>query len=212
MRFPILAAAVFSVFLAQGDLSLRIDTPSENDTVSGTVEIRGAVAAPGMSRFRLDFAYQQNPTNTWFPIAEGTEPVSNGMLAEWDTTTVTEGTYSLRLRGYLRDGSVRDVIVNGIRVRRAAAPAPSPTGEVVIPFQPDSQISGRAAVFPAATAVLAFESTQSSPKTPDRVSIFLFGAGLTLLTFGLAGLRLRWLRWRHRRFVLRTREKEINHG
>jgi hypothetical protein len=213
MRIPILAAAVVSIFLAQGDLSLRIESPSENDNISGTVEIRGTAAALGMTRFRVDFAYQQNPTNTWFPIAEGTEPVPNGVLAEWDTTPVSEGTYSLRLRGYLQDGTVQDAIVNGIRVRRSAAPAPSPSGEVVIPFQPDAQTSGRAAaVFPAPTAVSASRSAQTTPKTPERVSVFLFGAGLVLLSFGLAGLRSRWLSWRHRRFVLRTRENESNHG
>jgi hypothetical protein len=213
MRFPILAAAVFSVFLAQGDVSLRIDSPSENGSVSGTVEIRGTAAAPGMTRYRVDFAYQQNPTNTWFPIAEGTEPVPNGVLAEWDTARVSEGTYSLRLAAYLQDGSVLEVIAAGIRVRRTAAPVPSPSGEVVIPFQPDAQTSGRvAAVFPAPTAVFPPGPSQTAPQAPDRASIFLFGAGLALLAFGLAGLRSRWLGWRHRRFVLRTRENESNHG
>jgi hypothetical protein len=213
MRFPILAAAVFSIFLAQSDASLRIDSPSENESISGTVEIRGTAAAPGMTRYRVDFAYQQNPTSTWFPIAEGTEPVQSGVLGEWDTMPVSEGMYSLRLRAYLQDGSVRDAIVNGIRVRRSAAPAPPPSGEVVIPFQPDAQTSGWvAAAFPAPTAVFAPGPFQTTRTAPYRVGVFLTGAGLALLAFGLAGLRSRWKVWRHRRFVLRTRENGSNHG
>jgi hypothetical protein len=212
MRFPILAAAVFSIFLAQGDASLRIDSPSEKDSVSGTVEIRGTAAAPGMTRYRVDFAYQQNPTNTWFSIAESTEPVQNGVLAEWGTALVSEGTYSLRLSAYLQDGSVRSVTVGGVRVTRGAALLPSPSGEFVIHFQPDAQTSGRAAAFPAPTANFVPESLQAARAAPGRASLFLAGAVLALLAFGLAGLRFLWKRWRHHQFVLRARKNENNHG
>jgi hypothetical protein len=212
MRIPILAAAVFSLFLAQGDETLRIDTPPENGTVSGTVEIRGTAAAPGMTRYRVDFAYEQNPTNTWFPIAEGTAPVQHGILGEWETAQVSEGTYSLRLAAFLQDGSVRYAVATGIRVRRASAPVPSPSEEMVIPFQPDAQTSGRAAVFPAPTAVSAVAPQEASGAVSYRAIPFLAGAGLALLAFGLAGLRSRWLWWKHRQFVLHVRKNESDHG
>jgi hypothetical protein len=212
MRIPILAAAVFSLFLAQGDDLLRIDSPAENGTVSGTVEIRGSAAVSGMSRYRVDFAYDQNPTDTWFPVSEANSPVRNGVLAEWDTTHLSEGTYSLRLSAFLQDGSVRDSAVNGIRVLRSAAPVPSPSGEMVIPFQPDAQTSGRAAVFPASTAVFASEPNQTAGPVPYRVPAFLAGAGLALLAFALVGLRSRWLWWKHRRFVASVRKNESTHG
>ncbi len=213
MRFPILAAAVFSVFLAQGDATLRIDSPSEKQSVSGTVDIRGTAASPGMTRYRVDFAYEKNPTGTWFPIAEGTAPVQNGVLAEWDTASISEGTYSLRLAAYGQDGSLRNVTASGIRVSRSAVPVPSPSGEFVIPFQPDAQTSGRAAaVFPAPTAAFVSGTARIAPAGPDKGILFLAGAGLACAAFGLAGLRFRWKDWRHRRFIDRSREKENPHG
>jgi hypothetical protein len=211
MRFPILVAAVFSLFLAQGDESLRIDSPPANGTVSGTVEIRGIAAVTGMIRYSVDFAYGQNPTNTWFPIADGTTPVQHGSLAEWDTTLISEGTYSLRLTAFLQDGSVRDVLAAGIRVRRTAAPAPSSSGETVIPFQPDAQTSGRAAVFPAPTAAFASGPSPSGAALPYREIAFLSGAGLALLAFGTFWVRSRALARKHRRFVLQIRKNESDH-
>ncbi len=212
MRIPILAAAVFSLFLAQGDESLHIDSPSANGTVSGTVEIRGTAAVAGMTSYSVDFAYGQNPTNTWFPIADGTTPVQHGVLAEWDTTGISEGTYSLRLTAYLQDSSVRDILVVGIRVRRTAAPAPTTSGETVIPFQPDAQTSGRAAVFPAPTTVFASGPPPSGAALLNREIAFLSGAGLALLAFGTFWVRSRVLARKHRRFVLQIHKNESDHG
>jgi hypothetical protein len=211
MRIPILAAAVFSLFLFQGDESLHIDSPTENGTVYGTVEIKGTAAVTGMTRFRVDFAYEQNPTNTWFPITEGTVPVQNGVLAEWDTSQIREGTYTLRLTAFRQDGSVQNTLVNGIRVRRTAAPTPAPPGETVIPVKPDGQSSAKAAVFPAPTAIAASSRSNSSKPVSFRWIAFVFGAGFTLAAFGFFWLRSRWLWWKHRRFVLQIRKNESSH-
>jgi hypothetical protein len=212
MRFPILAAVVFSLFLLQGDESLHIDSPPENGTVFGTVEIKGTAAAPGMTCYRVDFAYEQNPTNTWFPIAEGTEPVQNGTLVEWDTSQIREGTYSLRLTAYLQDGSIRQAVANGIRVRRAALPTQQNPQETVIPVEPDGQSAGRAAaIFPAPTAAVALGPLNSSEPISFQEIAFLSGGGLALLAFGLFWFRSRWVWWKHRRLVLQIRKNESNH-
>jgi hypothetical protein len=211
MHLPILAAAVFSVFLAQGDETLRIESPAANAAVSGMVEIRGTAAVAGMTRYRADFAYAQNPTGTHFPIADATAPVQRGVLAEWDTSAVSEGTYSLRLTAYQADGSSRNVVVENIRVRRTAASAPTPAGEIVIPFQPDAQTSGRAAAFPAPTAVFA-SGSPSVPAHSDRLIAFFSGAGLALAAIGLFRARSLALEWKHRRFVASVRKNESNHG
>jgi hypothetical protein len=134
------------------------------------------------------------------------------VLAEWDTTRISEGTYSLRLTAFLQDGSARDILTTGIRVRRAAAPAPSSSGETVIPFQPDAQTSGRAAVFPAPTAAFASGPPPSSAALPCREIAFLSGAGLALLAFGTFWVRSRVLARKRRRFVLQIRKNESDHG
>ncbi len=212
MRFPILVVAIFSLFLVQGDESLRIDSPSPNETLTGIVEIRGTAAVTGMVHYRVDFAYEKNPIDTWFLISEGTTPVQHEVLAEWDVTPISGGTYSLRLTAFLQDGSVRDVVVEGIRVR-TTAPAVTPlAGETVIPFQPDAQTSGRAAVFPAPTVTFASGPSPSGAALPFWVIAFLSGAGLALLVLGLFEARSLWLRWNHRRFVRQIQKKESGHG
>jgi hypothetical protein len=81
----------------------------------------------------------------------------------------------------------------------------------VIPFQPDAQTSGRAAVFPAPTAAFASGPSPSGAALPYREIAFLSGAGLALLAFGTFWVRSRALARKHRRFVLQIRKNESDH-
>ena len=59
----------------------------------------------------------------------------NSTLATWDTTSITDGDYILRLRVFFQDGSSQDVIVS-VTVRNEAVPTatplpPTPTAENV---------------------------------------------------------------------------------
>jgi hypothetical protein len=206
MHLPILAAAVFSIFFAQSDESLRIDSPVSGAEVSGNVDITGTAAAPGMMRYRVEFAYDPDPTGTWFLIAEGVDPVENGTLAEWDTSTIREGEYALRVAAYFADGSMRETINRGIRVRRSLPPTPVPTQEAVTPVHVDTESLPRAAAaFPAPTAAVSESPAASRPPAPMGVE-FLAGVILAFLGFGIAELRRRWRRWQHRRFVRNLRK------
>lgn len=68
--------------------------PETSALLRGVVEIRGTA----QSEWDLSFSYLDNPTDTWFLLAQSKEPVSNGMLAGWGTTSVSDGVYVLRLR------------------------------------------------------------------------------------------------------------------
>ncbi len=216
MRFPALVLVFFSIsvsaFSMQADEFLRIDSPRANETVSGSVEIRGAAAAPGMMRYRVEFAYDPNPTGTWFLIAEGVEPVKDGLLAEWDTSRISEGDYALRIAAYFADGSVRETVTRGIRVRHSTSPALVPSIEAVTPAEVSSQINPRGrAAFPAPTAMAESESPAVSSSSSSLGTAFLAGTILAVLGFGLFGLRSRWLWWKHRRFVRQIRKSESKH-
>jgi hypothetical protein len=52
--------------------------------------------------------------------------VFEGELGTWDTTTLTDGDYNMRLRAFLLDGSVQETIVDDLRVRNYT-PVPTPT-------------------------------------------------------------------------------------
>jgi hypothetical protein len=217
MRFPVLVLAVFSFFPSaialQADEFLRIDSPAANETVSGSVEIIGAAAAPGMMRFRVEFAYDPNPSETWFLITEETEPVTAGLLATWDTSLITPGDYALRVAAYFSDGSENEAVTHGIRVRHGSSPASTPSIEGVTPIAPEPQTYGKAVgAFPAPTAAAAANPAAASGETSKLGNAFLVGVILVFLGFGLAGIRSRWLWWKRRRFARQIRKNERKHG
>ena len=96
---------------------LAIQSPLPGQALQGTVSISGTTAIAGFQSAEIDFAYADSPLNTWFLIAQSQTPVDNGELAQWDTTTITDGVYSLRLTVTLGDGSQQSVTINGLRVR-----------------------------------------------------------------------------------------------
>ena len=107
-------------------------TPVGGEALQGRVRITGSVDPEGFQSFSLSFAYHNDPTGTWFLIAEGDAPVLNTTLAEWSTFDITDGDYDLRLRVVLDDGSVEEDYVEGIRVRNysqveTSTPQPLPT-------------------------------------------------------------------------------------
>ena len=61
--------------------------------------LRGSVVFSGtaIAAWVLEFSYADNSADTWFPLAQSKTPVSNGTLATWDTSNVTDGLYIVRL-------------------------------------------------------------------------------------------------------------------
>lgn len=96
---------------------LLVLSPINGQAVQGMVSVIGTTTVAGFMSAELSFGYDDDPTHTWFLIAETTEIVSGGQIAAWDTTTITDGEYTLRLIVYLDDGSQIMVKVKGIRVR-----------------------------------------------------------------------------------------------
>jgi hypothetical protein len=83
------------------------------------------VDVPSFLSVQLDFAYASNPTNTWFTIQTFSQPLADSTLATWDTTSVTDGDYVLRLRVNFEDGTSQEVTVP-IKIGNDALPTPSP--------------------------------------------------------------------------------------
>lgn len=110
--------------------SPAIAAPRPGEALQGKVVIAGTSDAVGFTSFELAFAYPADPTGTWFLVAQSGEAVRDGTLAEWDTTALTDGNYTLRLRVFLDDGTSLDVLVPDLRVRNytpVETPTPGPT-------------------------------------------------------------------------------------
>ncbi len=103
-----------------------ISAPLAGSILSGIITISGS--APGA--WELAFAYPNDPTGVWFPLAASPDPLSGDLLAAWDTTAITDGFYLLRLRVFAAD-SVQDFLID-VRIRNYSAtetptPAATPT-------------------------------------------------------------------------------------
>lgn len=197
--------------LAQNNGALSIDSPGENAPISGIVEVIGTAASPGMTLYRLEFAYDPNPTDTWFLVAENAAAVRDGLLASWDTTAIREGIYILRLTSILDDGSSFSVEVTGIQVRRAPA-AVVESGVENIPAAVEPSITAdrpSEIVFPAPAAtpvpVLGDDTGASFAYGQSGVALAM-GVIFSILAFAVWFAILRWNGWQRQK-LLRTLRK-----
>lgn len=125
---PFLAAVAVRSVAAQAQPAIL--SPKQGDVLQGVITIRGSTTETGFLSSELDFTYTGDTTGTWFLIATGNQPVDSNALATWDTATITDGNYDLRLRVYLSDGNHLEMIIPNLRVRNytpVETPTPAPT-------------------------------------------------------------------------------------
>ena len=213
-RFTLLILTILIPFMiplpvnAQAPGYADITQPVAGEAIFGLVTIEGSADHPSFVSYELSFAYQPNPEDTWFPIMQSIQtPISEGRLGIWDTTGITDGTYQLRLRVWLKNGNALEAFVEDLRVRNTI-PTETPTAVKQVAPQSPSPIP----------------LTQTPRPTPIPPSfsdgrahvkrIFLTGAiigGVSLLILGgylfarrsmslrWAKLRMRQIHWRSER-------------
>jgi hypothetical protein len=74
---------------------IMITAPEPGTDVSGTVEITGTASVPNFGFFKYEVV--QRGSQNWATISAEREPVVNGILGQWNTTSLTNGDYFLRL-------------------------------------------------------------------------------------------------------------------
>jgi hypothetical protein len=129
---PMMAKFISSPLLQTNTTAnARIDAPVAGQVVQGSLVIRGSTGTEEFQSYEVGFSYEDDPTDTWFLIQESTSPVQDDVLAEWDTTTITDGEYTLRLVVTSTDGAQVKLSVNNLRVRNYTpietdTPTPTP--------------------------------------------------------------------------------------
>lgn len=98
-----------------------IISPTPGAVLRGQVVIRANLPPGELQRYELDFGYQDDPTQTWFPLTQSDQRPADEVLFIWDTTLITDGDYRLRLRVLLADGQMLEHIVTTLRVRNYTA-------------------------------------------------------------------------------------------
>jgi len=136
---------VFGLVLPAGltqqvDVPARLLSPLPGEALQGVVMIQVELDPTQVSGFELDYAYQDGASPTWFLISESQAIDSAQILAAWDTTTISDGDYQLRIRVILKNGLFHETSVPGLRIRNystieTSTPSPTPvvTGTPILP-------------------------------------------------------------------------------
>jgi uncharacterized protein YjdB len=96
---------------------VRISYPVSGSQIAGYITIVGSASHPRFLQYALEWGPDPNPSNLWYPLMPPrNQPVINGGLASWDTRTVQDGFYQIRLHVWLNDGTETYGIVTGLHI------------------------------------------------------------------------------------------------
>jgi hypothetical protein len=126
---------LLSLIAAQDSSAVAISFPVPNDVLRGRVNIIGSTNVPDFVSAQLDFSYASSPADTWFPVQTLSQPVVESLLYTWDTTTITDGDYILRLRVFVSGGSFQEVTIP-LKLQNDTIPA---TPTVIVPTSTPEQ-------------------------------------------------------------------------
>ena len=103
---------MLSIFAYQ--VQPEVNSPRPGDVLRGVVEISGSVSGDDFVSYDVAFAYSEDTTDTWFILSSGSEVIPDGVLAVWDTTTIADGTYRLRVIVKLSKGEPEVTIIENL--------------------------------------------------------------------------------------------------
>jgi hypothetical protein len=99
---------------------VNLTEPQEGMEIEGIVTLEGTVNVDNFGFYKYEVA---RPGETvWLTIQAGRDPVQDGELGQWDTSTLTPGEYMLRLVVTDNAGQSFEPCVIQVRVRAAPAP------------------------------------------------------------------------------------------
>lgn len=196
MKFGLLIVSLFMQFslwsgglpnLTQVDQP-EIISPAPGAALQGTVSIIGTTDINNFSYYEVAFAYDEGEEPGWFELKSAKKMIRDGELAAWDTTTIADGAYMLRLRVHLENGDTKDVVLRGLRVRNYSAietNTPQPAAALESTNTPGETTSAA----PQKTPVPSVVASNPAQITPGQVTRFLVGGALlTAVGFICVGL------------------------
>jgi len=128
------------------DANVVITAPILVSELHGQIAVQGSANVPNMLNYFLEIRPLNNDASLpgddipWIPVTLPTStPVQNGLLALWDTTTVPDGLYELRLTVTANNALSVSYVVTPLRIDNADFPTPTPVAPPPSPTpQPDT--------------------------------------------------------------------------
>ncbi len=177
--------------------------PLPGATVSGPVEVRGRALILDFQFYKVEYSLPGRDEWTIIGTDVVRQPVENGRLVLWQTTTVPDGSYRLRLRVVDLTGNYCEAILSPLTVMnvRATAPPPTPTDTPVltaVPPGPTLTLPPTVAVeVPPVRNTPGALPTRGSPFAPSSSDVtvtaafFLFGVcGMLAIMFAVGAVLL----------------------
>ena len=185
----------------QDTTPVAIISPRAGDVLLGEVSIMGTTDISGFVSARLEFKYASDQADTWFLLQTLPQPAHDTPLFLWDTTTITDGDYILRLRVTLLDGTFQDaavpVVIQNDRPLPTLTPAFTSTPEVSFQFQAPTPFLLAASPTPTEVPRPTPTSLPANPASLDQNTIFAsLGRGALVISgfYLFAGILLRFRR------------------
>ncbi|MCU0484924.1 MAG: hypothetical protein MUC85_02320 [Anaerolineales bacterium] len=125
-------AAIASTTPSPTGVPVSIISPQSGQAIQGLVPVMVNTMVEGFLSAELYFSYAGDSTGTWFLISQQDVAMSEAPIATWDTSTITDGNYILRLVVTAREREPIIFLVEGLRVRNYSpvetdTPTPSAT-------------------------------------------------------------------------------------
>ncbi len=152
---------------SQQQPNVRITSPTDGQQVSGTINITGIVTGLDFNRFQLELAPVGQDTFAIISPVTTSQVPSNGTLLQWNTTTVPNGIYRLRLAAFANNGGfiykIVQIGVNNLAVLPTAPPIALPTAANLtpIPFETPLPLAFPTATLQPAAQVPVFPTATS---------------------------------------------------
>lgn len=166
-------------------------SPRPQQALQGSIPVVVDTAIQGLQSAELSFAYFQDTTDTWFPIQDSDQSLSNEALAVWDTSKISDGDYNLRLTIILEDGEQISVLVSGLRVRNYTpieTDTPTPVTPTATPLPQDTPLPTQPPI-PTQTPIPPTPTPMShNPAILDGQDIMASAAMGALAALGLFSL------------------------
>jgi len=181
------------------DAAMLIMTPEPGQALQGTVLIVVETNFDVPTSAILSFSYQDDPRETWFLLQEFQNIGQQELSFEWDTTTITDGNYTIRLSAQTEQGQ-QSVYAQGVRVRNYTAAetnTPQPTST------PAPQDTLAPTMTPTRTRTAILPTSTPLPPNPAQITendiwnSLIIGGLVALGLIGIFGV-YQLLRNRHR--------------
>lgn len=166
---------------------IEIQEPRPGQALQGSVRIIGSTNIRNFGRSELAFAYQNNPTDTWFLLAESNQGVVNEVLAVWDTTEIADNIYQLRLTVITKDNQKHIYMVEGLRVRNYT-PIETDTPQPDLDRELESELQTTPAPTRPANTPTPLPTNPLILRESDLAQSALKGVGLVAIFFLLGTL------------------------